>query len=115
MGQVEELRGDEGLGVDEAFDGFGFEVFRLAIVEFGDDAYEFFIAKGDDDAAAGLRSCVGTERVGECAVDGDRERNFAVEGHEARFQFRGWGGGWGLLRRKADSRRELRAWGIIAE
>jgi hypothetical protein len=94
VGELEEFVGEECGVVEEALDFFYFDSFRIdggcgwAVVQGDDDAEEALAGEGDEDASADFGSEV-AERVGEGAVERDRQGDVGVEGHRLQLSVRG--------------------------
>jgi hypothetical protein len=88
VGELEEFGGEECGVVEEALDFFYFDVrCGWVVVQGDDDAEESLAGERDEDACPDFRSEV-AERVGEGAVERDRQRDVGVEGHKLRVPCR---------------------------
>ena len=81
LGELEELVAEKGLVVEDGFEVADFKLGWLGEVGGGDHADEFLVVEGDDDACAALGMLVLLDGVGEHAVKGDGQRDFAANGH----------------------------------
>jgi hypothetical protein len=88
-GEVKEFGGEERGVIEEALDFFYFDWFRIScgcgwvVVQRYDDAEEPLAGEGNENACADFGSEV-AERIGEGAVEWDRQRDVGVEGHVVR-------------------------------
>ncbi len=88
-GELEEFGREERGVVEEALDFFYFDWFRISggcgwvVMQRDDDAEEPLAGEGDEDACADFGGKV-AERVGEGAVERDRQRDVGVKGHVVR-------------------------------